>query len=66
MQNWFIKRQYILQDRIITEYWNRHRQAWLLEEEGEGYTKRGANSIHQKLFRKSLDLTNLSVTSYKS
>jgi starvation-inducible outer membrane lipoprotein len=65
MANWHISRQYIAQDRIVTEHWNRDKQAWQAEKGGKGYTEKGANYVHKLLFRQSYALKNLSVTSYR-
>jgi hypothetical protein len=66
MSNWYVSRQYIAQDKIVTEYWVRDKQAWQSEKGGKGYTEKGANYVHKLLFRKSCGLNNLSVTSYKA
>lgn len=66
MKNWYIYRQYIAQDKIVTEYWNRDSQSWQDKHGGKGYTERGVHTIHKKLFRLSYGLHNLSVTSYRA
>jgi hypothetical protein len=65
MANWHISRQYIAQDKIVTEHWNRDKQTWQAEHGGKGYTEKGVNYVHKLLFRQSYALKNLCVTSYK-
>lgn len=48
---WFISRQYIAQDKIVTEYWNRDLQLWQDKQGGKGYTQKGAYRLLNKLFR---------------
>lgn len=62
---WFIKRQYIENDKFVTEYWNRDSQSWQDKQGGKGYTERGVHRLNVKLFRQSYELRNLSVSTYR-
>jgi hypothetical protein len=65
MENaWHIRRQYIANDKIVTEHWNRDSQAWQDTQGGKGYTQTGAYRMHLILFRGYYNLKNLSVSAY--
>jgi hypothetical protein len=63
---WFISRQYVAQDKIVTEYWNRDSQSWQEKQGGKAYTERGAHIMMQRLFKRHVCFTCLSVSAYRA